>query len=154
MFDIQKKIALLERFQKTKASFSADRHKYIHTKTVNNFINHIDNFTYDAQKENAYKSLMVYIDHVDNLTILDAKTAKEIFAKYLDPLVTLYSDHNDFHLAIKPFWIILATGLGLLALFLINAPMYYFFVFISIIFLIEARQIYFQKQNKLYCILY
>ena len=154
MFDIQKQIALSERFQKTKASFSKDLHKYIHAKTVDNFINHIDKFTYDAQKENVYESLSEYIDHVDSLTMLNAETAKETFAKYLSPLTILYSDHNDFHLAIKPFWIILATIFGVLILYFTNVPYYSYFVFIAIILLIEARQIYFQKQKKLYSILY
>ena len=152
MSDIQKLSKLSNKFQQTKDSLPKDKHKYLHVKTVENFIYHLGDFSSDSQKEMAYNALTKYINFINETTIkiTNAKESHKIFEKFLAPLVDSYVDSLGFRLAIKPWIWVLWT----LIIFLVLYSFVNFLLLFSGLFTIDLiilfRQIYYHRQKKLY----
>jgi hypothetical protein len=154
MIDKQNILALYNNFEQIKNSIPPSKLKYVHSKTVDNFIFHLEKFSYQAEKQKVYDGLTKYFDYLNNVRVEDAKTSQSAFIEYIHPLTNIYSDYLDFHLAIKPWIMILYAFVIASCLYLFNAPILAYIVGASVLLLLVVRHFYFQKKQKLYSIMY
>jgi hypothetical protein len=143
-------IALQNRFKEIKSFYSRENYKYIHVKTVGNFLTHSEKFFMKQHKQEIFKTLTEYFDIINSKQIDNITESLELFNKYIRPLTNLFSDLRGFHMASR-FWIMLLWTLPFFGLlYFLNASVYFYVVLASLIILIVARQVYFMKQKKTY----
>ncbi len=154
MIDKESILTLYNNFEQIKNSIPPSKLKYVHPKTVNNFIFHLDKFSYEAEKQKVYDRLTKYFDYLNNARVEDAITSQSAFIEYIQPLTNIYSDYLDFHMAVKPWIMILFTFVIALCLYYFNASFWTYIASSSVLLLLVARHFYFQKKQRLYSIMY
>lgn len=140
---------LQNRFVEIKESYSAENYKYIHVKTIDNFLFHADSFM-NHHKEEIHKTINEYLEIIGSTQINNIADSLQLFNKYIRPLTTLFTDLRGFHMASR-LWIKLSWTLliGIL-LYLLRASIYFYIVLIVLTIFILARQLYHSRQRKTY----
>jgi hypothetical protein len=87
---------LQNRFSEIKELYSSDKLKYIHIKSVDNFLFHADSLYMKHHKEEIYKTLNEYFDIIDSTQVDNPSDSLQLFNKYIMPLSNLYSDVKGF----------------------------------------------------------
>jgi hypothetical protein len=121
--------------------------KYFHLKTVENFIFHFDGFKDRTKKRQIYATLTDYFDSIFAIDSIDARLSKELFDRYLFKIARLY----DMYLKFIPYPKIDMVVLVLLGLFgclyFISAPVYAYFMTLSV-FVVGSIFIRRKKKSK------
>ena len=145
---------LQNEFNAIKKLYSNKNYKYIHAKTIDNFIFFADSFFLNKDKEEIYRTLSEYFSILNSTEVDNVHDSLKLFKKYIAPLTSLYIDLKGFHLALK-FWIISISTLSFfLILYLVKAPNYYYIGLGSIFIILVARQLYYGKKKMIYGFLY
>ncbi len=139
---------LQSRFEQIKLSYTKDNYKYIHVKTVENFLYHANTFFTNHHKEQVFKTLSGYFNIIDREKIKSASQSRELFEKYLRPLSNLFHDLKGFHL-VSQTWVIITWSLPLFGLlYFLNASIYFYIGLLVCVFYFLVRQLYFQRQRR------
>lgn len=142
-------LPLQTRFTEIKESYSAENYKYIHVKTIDNFLFHADSFM-NHHKEEIHNTLNEYLEIIGTTQIDNIAESLQLFNKYIRPLTNLFTDLRGFHMAsrlwIKLSWTIL---IGIL-LFLLKASLYFYIGLFVLTIFILVRQLYYSRQRKTY----
>jgi hypothetical protein len=141
---------LQRQFKQIKELYSSENYKYIHVKTIDNLLSNADSFFMKSQKEEIYKTLSEYFDIIGSKQIDNVTESLELFNKYIRPLTILYSDLKDFHIAPRPWIIVLWILFSFFMLFFLKASFYFYVSLTALIVLLLSRQIYFIRQKKTY----
>ena len=143
-------LTLQTRFKEIKEYYSTENYKYIHVRTIDNFLFHADYFFMKHHKDEIYKTLTQYFDIISSKQIDNITESLELFNKYIKPLTNLFIDLRDFHLAPRVWIILLWTLLAFVALFLVKASIYFYIGLLVLTILFIARQLYYSNQKKTY----
>ena len=136
-------IILQNRFKEIKDLYSTKNYKYIHVKTVDNFLAHSDKSFMKHHKQEIFKTLNEYFNTIDSKEIDNITESLKLFNKYIGPLTILFSDLRGFHMAIR-LWIILFWTLPFfIFLYFFNASIYFYIGLSALTFFLVARQFYF-----------
>ena len=139
---------LQTRFNKIKSLYAGRTQKYIHVKTVDNFLSHSDNFFMKEHRQQIFKLLTDYFDVIESKQINNITESLELFNRYIKPLANLFSELRGFHMAVR-LWIILLWLLPIfILLYFLNASIYFYIPVVALVILFLARQVYFTRQNK------
>ena len=143
-------IILQNRFKEIKDFYSTKNYKYIHVKTVDNFLAQSDNSFMKHHKQEIFKTLTEYFNIIDSKQIDNITESLKLFNRYIRPLTILFSDFRGFHMATR-LWIILLWALPFfILLYFFNASIYFYIGLAALIILLVARQFYFLNQKKTY----
>ena len=69
------------------------KNRYYHLTTTENFIYHLPKIKDRTQRQLAYDNLLEYltiINEISDSEEIDARSADELFSKYLQPLINIY----------------------------------------------------------------
>ena len=143
-------INLKSRFAKIKEFYSTKNYKYIHVKTIDNFLFHADSFFMKHHKEEICKTLTQYFDIISLKQIDNTAESLNLFNKYVRPLTNLFSELKGFHMAARPWIIIFATLLVSVIFYLLRASIYFNIGLIAFVILLITRQSYFSRQKTTY----
>jgi len=143
-------ITLQNRFKGIKDFYSKENYKYIHVKTVENFLADSENFFMNQHKQEIFKTLTEYFDIIDLKQIDNISESLELFNKYIGPLTNLFSDLRGFHMAARLWTMLLWTLPFVILLYLLNASIYFYIGLAVLTILLVARQVYFKRQKKTY----
>ena len=147
-------IALQNRFKDIKDFYSNENYKYIHFKTIDNFLAHSDIFLMKHHKQEIYSTLTEYFDIISSRQIDNINESLELFNKFIRPLTNLFSDLRGFHLASK-LWIMILWALPFfILLYFLKASIYFYVGLVALIFLLAIRQLYFKRQKRTYGFMY
>jgi hypothetical protein len=139
---------LQTRFKEIKSFYPGANLKYIHVKTVDNFLSHSDIFFMKEHKQQIFKLLTDYFDVIESRQIDTVSKSLELFSRYIKPLANLFSESRGFHMVMRP-WIILLWLLPIfILLYFLNASIYFYAPVVALATLFFARQVYFTRQNK------
>ena len=142
--------SLQNRFNKIKEIYLPESLKYIHAKTVDNFLFHADSFFMRNNKEEIFKTLTEYFENIDTRRIDNTADSLELFNKFIKPLATLYVDLKSFHLASRIWVILFLTILFIICLYFLHATIYFYIGILMIVFFLIGRQLNYKRQRKTY----
>ena len=143
-------IILQNRFKEIKNLYSKKNYKYIHVKTVDNFLAQSDNSFMKHHKQEIFKTLVEYFNTIESKKIDNITESLELFNKYIRPLTILFIDCKGFHMAAR-LWIILLWTLSFfILLYFLNGSIYFYIGLAVLIISLVARQFYFLNQKKTY----
>jgi len=127
---MNEQLTISDKFQSLVNRYPKNKLKYIHYRTVQNFIFHLDNVSDNFQRDKITKSLTEYIELIDQSSVIsNAIDAKELFQQYLEPIGNIYQQQLNFHISIKPATL-LFLGIPLfLFLYLLKASTGYYWAF-------------------------
>ena len=148
-------LVISEKFKSVVNYYPRNKLRYIHYKTVQNFIFHLDNFSDNFQKDKIAKSLIEYIDLIDQSAIVgNATEARELFQTYLEPIVNVYEKQLNFHLTIKPTTVLFFAIPLFLFSYMLKASIVYYFGLLALIIPLIARHFYYESKRLVYSIMY
>jgi hypothetical protein len=147
--------------QNLKALFKSafDKHgwkkkkRFYNLTTTENFIYHLSKIKDRAKRQLAYSNLneyLVILNEIPEPGELDARSSDELFAKYLQPLITIYETRLGFVLFIPFPYLLFIFLFAELAAFGFKASLW-IHLLIDFVFLSYAiYQLYKRKQKKIY----
>lgn len=144
-------LAKLENLEKTLTDWDK---KYLHLKSVHNFIIHLSDIKNAEDETWVYNSLRTYLKDCSDLTFeLDRTKSDHVYVQYLDKIGNYYSRHLNFSM--------IASNRMLQVFSLLIVLMAYFFTgiwiaLILLLFFIYRRHFIYnkKKQNKVYGLFY
>jgi hypothetical protein len=139
---------LQNRFNEIKDFYSSENYKYIHARTVENFLAHADNFSIKRHRQKIYNTLWKYFDIISSTQIDNVAESQKLFDAFIRPLTIIFSESIGFHTAVR-LWIMIVWAVPVFALlYLIKAPVYFYTGLAVFIILLLIRQLYFNAQKK------
>ena len=148
-------LTISEKFQLVITLYPKSKLKYIHYKTVRNFIFHFEDLNDGFQKNEIAKSLNEYMELLSQSAIIDnAIEAREIFQKYLQPIGIIFEEQLNFHITMRPTTLLFFTLPLFLFLYLLKVPTGYYIGLLVLTVYIIARHIYFDRKKRIYSIMY
>ena len=148
-------VEIISKFKEIIKSYPKNRLKYIHWKSVRNFIYHLNNFPDNPDKSKIEIRLLEYIEIVDKSSVINtSQDSLNLFNAYLQPTGKLYEHYLDFHVVAKTSTILFGSLIIVVALYFLNANYLFYIGLIFIDFTIIYRHYYFAKQMKSYSLMY
>jgi hypothetical protein len=141
---------LRKRFNKIKEFYSTENYKYIHAKTIDNFLSNADNFFMKRDQQEVYDTLNEYLDRINSSQVDNITESLQLFNQYIRPLTPFFKQLKGFHMAFR-FWIVILWTLCLFGLlYLLRVHFYFYIVLTALIIFFVARQLYYDKKKKTY----
>ena len=147
-------ITLQNRFKEIKDLYSKKNYKYIHVRTVDNFLAHSDNILIKHCKQEIFKTLTEYFDVISSKQINNITESLELFNKYIRPLTNLFSELRGFHMATKLWIMILWTLPFFILLYFLKSSIYFYIGLGALIILLMIRQLYLKRKKKTFGFMY
>ena len=143
-------ITLQNRFREIKEFYSAENYKYIHARTIENFLAYADSFSMKHQRQEIYSTLTEYFDMISFKQIDNIIESRKLFDKYIRPLTIFFCDLRGFHMAARLWIMIVWTVPIFVLLYLFKVSIYFYAGLAALIILLVVRQLYFKAQRKTY----
>jgi len=142
--------SLRKRFNEIKEFYSTENYKYIHAKTIDNFLSNADNFFMKRDQQEVYDILSEYLDRINSYQVDNITESLQLFNQYIRPLTPFFKQLKGFHMAFR-FWIVILWTLCLFGLVYLLKVSFYFYIVLGVLFIFFiARQLYFDKKKKTY----
>ena len=147
-------LTLQNRFKQIKELYSSDRLKYIHIKSIDNFLFYADSFYMNHHKEEIHKTLSEYFDIISSTQVNNIRDSLQLFNKYIIPLTDLYKDLKGFKPILHSRTIIIWTLPILVLLFLLKSGMSFYIGLVIVVCFVFVRQLYYIRLKKAYGLMY
>jgi len=129
------------------------RPKYLHPKTINNFIFHFNSLRY-KEKEFTFLHLNNYLHEVEEMHTITRNESADLFTAYLLPVAKIYDRDLGFTPMINIFLIILwFIAIGIL-LILLNLPTIVFYLLALLLLTYYAYAVFKKMQKKVYGLMF
>jgi hypothetical protein len=128
--------------------------KYIHSKSVNNFISHLERFPDIADQKNAEMKINEYLEFITtSQTDIDDALGIELFDKYVSPLGTLYKTIGFMSIVPLKYLLIFSLMIDSLLYFGMFKYPYPIATFLVCLYYLFIQKKYYVR-NKVYGIYY
>ncbi|MBP9104306.1 MAG: hypothetical protein KBF82_10610 [Chitinophagaceae bacterium] len=148
IYDIQKLENLLA---ECIYKFSSKK-RFIHPRTISNFIFHFYSFKDKTKKDLIYLNLKEVLEIMLELDFEDLTPAMSstLFNQYIYPIVNYYSVYKNFSIHFKgiTYFIVVVVGIGLVNI--LKFSYYYYFIVIFIVGILFLYNRYKERLNKTY----
>ena len=135
--------------------YPKNKRKYIHWKSLRNFIYHLDTFPNERQKNKIQNTLLEYLQLINERSVIeDSKDSLKYFKEYLQPIGQLYEDNLKFHIIAKTSTIVFWSSLALIVFYFLNVPYSLSIGLLSVDFLLFVRHYYYARQKRCYSVFY
>lgn len=147
-YDIERLRALLE---ECKRKFGT-KDRFIHPKTITNFLFHFQYLKDKKRKDHVYKNITDYLEVLSNLEVvdIDAKSGAIFFEKFISPIINYYDVYRGFSVYLKWSYFIIVIFLVFSLLFIAKISLSYICLLGLLAVTILFRNRYKEKLHKTY----
>jgi len=129
------------------------RSKYLHPRTIKNFIYHFNSLGASA-KELTFQYLDNYLHELEKSHELTRNECADLFTVYIIPIAKIYDRDLGFSPKISAFTILIVFIAIAVLLFLLNVPTLMFYL-LALILLIYYSYVFFKRtQRKVYGLMF
>ena len=142
---------LQNRFKNIKELYSRANYKYIHSKTVDNFLYNADDSFMQTDKKEIYNRIVEYIEVINSSNQIDnAVQSVELYNEYIRPLTPFFTQLKGFHMAFRLWVVTLWTFCIFALLYLLSAPVYFYAIVVASFIFFISRQLFYDRKRKTY----
>lgn len=150
MTDNQNLLILSKRFEDITSSYPLKLHKYIHTRSVRNFLFQLDKLESEWAHQRIYNQLDNYFDLIDESFIEDNSESIMLYDKFILPIAKTFNQFIPLHLVIRTRLVVMFSIIPLLLLYMFKSSLYFSILLIAIDIVLYARQLYYKNQKSSY----
>ena len=143
-------LSLRKRFTEIKEFYSTEKGKYIHAKTIDNFLSNADNFFMKRDQQEGYDILNEYLERINLSQVDNITESLQLYNQFIRPLTPFFKQLKGFPMAFR-FWIVILWTICLFGLlYLLKVSFYFYIVLTVLVIFFFVRQLYFDKKKKTY----
>jgi hypothetical protein len=135
--------------QKTKSNISRNKWKYFHSKSVENFIFHLNKIKDKEKRELSYRILHDYLQITSAMdeSELDISSGEDLYRQFLTPLIPIYIRYQRF-ITFATWDVQLYILITLVVLFLVAGVNLIYLALLVIIF--KLRQLFKRRKRRVF----
>ena len=150
MVDNQNLVALSKRFDDITSNYPVQLHKYIHIRSVRNFLFQLDKVESEWTRQSIYYQLDNFFDLIDERFIEDNSESIMLYDKFILPIAKTFNQCIQLHLVIKIRFVVMFSLIPLILLYLFDNSLYLLILLVAIDIAFYVRQLFYENQRSLY----
>lgn len=150
MVDNQNLLTLSRRFDDIISNYPLKLHKYIHTRSVRNFLFQLDKLESEWTRQRIYHQLDNYFDLIAESFIEDNSESIMLYDKFILPIAKTFDQCIQLHLVIKIRFVVMFSLIPLILLYLFDSSLYLLFLLVAIDIASYVRQLFYENQRSSY----